>query len=152
MGDLVVIEVKKLDSTAIIPEYQTEGSAGFDLHAIAEIVLQPGQFALVGTGLAFAIAPGYEVQVRPRSGLAFKKGVTVLNSPGTIDSDYRGEIGVLLINHGDEPFAIQPGDRVAQGVVQRVTQADFAEKPELSDTRRGAGGFGSTGIQQGETS
>lgn len=139
------IEVKKLSADAQIPAYQTAGAAGFDLHANEELILHPGEREMVGTGLAFAIQEGYEVQVRPRSGLAAKHGITCLNSPGTVDSDYRGEIKVILINHGQEPFSIKKGDRIAQGVIKQVVQAVFEEKEELSETLRGTGGFGSTG-------
>ncbi len=139
------IRVKKLTSDAIIPSYQTKGAAGFDLHSVEELTLEPGKRAMVATGLAFSIDEGYEVQVRPRSGLAYKYGVSVINTPGTIDSDYRGEIKVLLINHGEEPFAIKKGERIAQAVVKEVVLADFTEVEELDDTERGSGGFGSTG-------
>lgn len=139
------IRVKKLTSEAIVPSYQTKGAAGFDLHSVEELTLEPGKRAMVATGLAFSIDEGYEVQVRPRSGLAYKYGVSVINTPGTIDSDYRGEIKVLLINHGEEPFAIKKGERIAQAVVKEVVLADFTEVEELDDTERGSGGFGSTG-------
>jgi len=141
----MVLKIKKLTSEAIIPAYQTKEAAGFDLHSIEETVINPGERKLIGTGLAFEIEFGYEVQIRPRSGLAYKHGITVLNSPGTIDSDYRGEIKVLLINHGNEPFEIKKGERIAQAVIAPVVQAKIVEVEELSDTQRGAGGFGSTG-------
>jgi len=134
-----------------LPAYETSGSAGMDLRAaVAEgekLVLAPGARALVPTGLSFEIEPGYEVQIRPRSGLAFKNGITCLNTPGTIDSDYRGEIKILLINHGAEAFEIERGMRVAQMVVAPVTQATLVEKETISETDRGAGGFGSTGTK-----
>ena len=139
------IAIKKLDPNAHIPAYQTAEAAGFDLHAIEDHEISPGQRTLVKTGLAMALEPGYELQIRPRSGLAFKHGITVLNTPGTVDSDYRGEIMVLLINHGEESFMIKKGERIAQGVVQAVIQASFETVEELPDTERGAGGFGSTG-------
>ena len=139
------IAIKKLDPNALIPAYQTEEAAGFDLHAVEDHEISPGQRTLVKTGLAMALEPGYELQIRPRSGLAFKHGITVLNAPGTVDSDYRGEIMVLLINHGEESFMIKKGERIAQGVVQAVIQASFETVEELPDTERGAGGFGSTG-------
>jgi len=139
------LKIKKLNKEAIIPAYQTELAAGFDLHSIEEYVLKKGERKLIKTGLAFEIEDGYEVQIRPRSGLAFKHGITVLNSPGTIDADYRGEIMVLLINLGDEDFEIKKGERIAQAVVAPVVQAKFEEVEELSSTKRGAGGFGSTG-------
>ena len=139
------LKIKKLKNEAVIPSYQTKEAAGFDLHSIEDVVLKPGERKLIGTGLAFEIEYGYEVQIRPRSGLAFKHGITVLNSPGTIDSDYRGEIKVLLINHSDEEFEIKKGDRIAQAVVASVIQAEIVEVEELSSTERGEGGFGSTG-------
>lgn len=131
-----------------LPGYATAGSVGMDLMAAveAEIVLAPGERRLVPTGVAIALPAGYEAQVRPRSGLALKHGVTVLNSPGTIDADYRGEIGVILVNLGAEPFAIARGDRVAQLVVAPVARAAWRESDTLSDSGRGASGFGSTGI------
>ncbi|GAB6074404.1 dUTP diphosphatase [Nautilia lithotrophica] len=139
------LKIKKLSDKAQIPAYQTKEAAGFDLHSIEDVVINPGERRLIGTGLAFEIEFGYEVQIRPRSGLAFKHGITVLNTPGTIDSDYRGEIKVLLINHGSEPFEIKEGERIAQAVIAPVIQAEIIEVGELSDTDRGAGGFGSTG-------
>jgi len=139
------LEIKKLDPRAHIPVYQTAEAAGFDLHAIESLTLAQGERALIKTGLAMALPHGYELQIRPRSGLAYKHGITVLNSPGTVDSDYRGEIMVLLINHAAESFQIQEGERIAQGVVQEVTQASFEVVDELSETQRGSGGFGSTG-------
>jgi len=139
------IALKKLHPDAHIPAYQSHEAAGFDLHSVEDHEISPGQRALVKTGLAMALEPGYELQIRPRSGLAFKHGITVLNTPGTVDSDYRGEVMVLLINHGDESFMIKKGERIAQGVVQAVIQASFMEVDDLNDTARGAGGFGSTG-------
>jgi dUTP pyrophosphatase len=130
-----------------LPAYQTEHAAGADVHAAlgGPVMLQPGRHALVPTGFAYEIPPGFEMQVRPRSGLAAKHGVTVLNAPGTIDADYRGELKVLLINHGREPFEIQRGERIAQIIIAPVSSATFTEVSELTDTQRGAGGFGSTG-------
>jgi len=139
------LKIKKLNQNAQIPAYQTKEAAGFDLHSIEDTIINPGERKLIGTGLAFEIERGYEVQIRPRSGLAFKHGITVLNSPGTIDSDYRGEIKVLLINLGSEPFEIKCGERIAQAVVAPVIQAEIEEVENLSDTERGSGGFGSTG-------
>jgi dUTP pyrophosphatase len=132
---------------AAAPEYQTEGSAGADLRALLaeRIVLAPGERAAVPTGISIELPPGYEAQVRPRSGLALRKGITCLNSPGTIDSDYRGEIKVILINLGDEGAAIEPGDRIAQLVVAPIARAVFEGSGTLGRTGRGAGGFGSTG-------
>jgi dUTP pyrophosphatase len=133
-----------------LPAYETKGAAGMDLRAAvddgASMVLAPGKRALVPTGLIFEIPEGFEGQIRPRSGLAFKNGITCLNTPGTIDSDYRGEVKVLLINLGEEPFEISRGMRIAQMVIAPVTQARVAEITEASTTARGAGGFGSTGV------
>lgn len=130
-----------------LPAYATDGSAGLDLLAAveSEVTLAPGERRLVPSGIAIALPPGTEAQVRPRSGLALKHGVTVLNSPGTIDSDYRGEIGVILINLGQEPFAIPRGSRIAQMVIAPVSRAAWREVEDLADSARGAGGFGSTG-------
>ena len=132
-----------------LPAYQSAHAAGLDLLAAVPedqpVVLLPGARALVPTGLTIALPPGYEAQVRPRSGLAAKHGVTVLNAPGTIDADYRGEIGVLLINHGDAPFSIRRGERIAQMVVGAVVRAELVPVDKLAATDRGSGGFGSTG-------
>lgn len=130
-----------------LPAYQSEGAAGMDLLAAVEkpLKLKPGARALVPTGLILEIPRGFEAQVRPRSGLAFKHGITVLNSPGTIDSDYRGEVQVLLINLGDKVFSIARGERIAQLVIQRVERAELSEAVKVTTTHRGAGGFGSTG-------
>lgn len=128
-----------------LPAYQTPHSAGIDLMAAEAAEILPGDRAAVGTGLAIALPDGYEAQVRPRSGLAARHGVTLVNTPGTIDADYRGEIRILLINHGREAFTVRRGDRIAQLVVAPVTRAVWQEVRELGDTERGAGGFGSTG-------
>jgi dUTP pyrophosphatase len=132
-----------------LPAYQSAHAAGLDLlAAVSEaspLILAPGQHALVPTGLTIALPSGYEAQVRPRSGLAARHGVTVLNAPGTVDADYRGEIGVLLINHGDAPFAIRRGERIAQLVIASVVRAELIPATALSATDRGSGGFGSTG-------
>ena len=128
-----------------LPTYATPGAAGMDVVAAEDFDLEPGQRHAVATGFRVAIPDGYEIQVRPRSGLAFKHGISVPNTPGTIDSDYRGEIKVLLINHGTESFPIRRGDRIAQMMLAVCTVAEFDEVDELSDTDRGAGGFGSTG-------
>jgi dUTP pyrophosphatase len=132
-----------------LPAYATLGSAGLDLLAAIsdDISLAPGSRVLMPTGLAIALPEGYEAQVRPRSGLALKNGVTVLNSPGTIDADYRGEIGVILINHGDAPFVVTRGMRIAQLIVAPVTQLSWVETTELPTTTRGTGGYGSTGMK-----
>ena len=130
-----------------LPKYETSGSAGMDLHAnIPEkIVLKPMERSLVKTGLHIALPEGYEAQIRPRSGLAYKKGITVLNSPGTIDADYRGEIGVILVNLSEKNFIIEDGERIAQMVIATYEKAAWKEVEELSETKRGEGGFGSTG-------
>jgi len=146
---LLKVDVKRLPHGADLPlpEYATQDSAGMDLLAAVDEdrTLAPGKRMLVPTGLAIALPPGYEAQVRPRSGLAHKNGITVLNSPGTVDADYRGEVGVILANLGDEPFVITRGMRIAQMVVAPVTRLGWAEVAELPDSGRGAGGFGSTG-------
>ncbi|CAN7540465.1 dUTP diphosphatase [Rhizobium rhizogenes] len=133
-----------------LPAYETKGAAGMDLRAAIEdgetLTIAPGKRALVPTGFIFEIPEGFEAQIRPRSGLAFKHGITCLNTPGTIDSDYRGEVKVLLINLGEEPFEITRGMRIAQVVIAPVTQVRVAEITEVSETARGAGGFGSTGV------
>lgn len=133
-----------------LPAYETAGAAGMDLRAAVEddtpLVIAPGKRALVSTGLVFEIPPGFEAQIRPRSGLAFKHGVTCLNTPGTIDSDYRGEVKVLLINLGEEDFVVIRGMRIAQMVISPVIQVTVAEFIEASQTRRGSSGFGSTGV------
>ena len=149
-GTSVPVGVRRLDHAAglDLPAYQTAGAAGLDLVAALvaghALVLEPGARALVPTGLSLALPPGYEAQVRPRSGLALHHGVTVLNAPGTVDADYRGEIGVLLVNHGTEPFTITRGTRIAQLVLARVERLAWVEG-DLDATARGAGGFGSTG-------
>ena len=130
-----------------LPAYATPGAAGMDVVAAEDLDLASGQRHAVATGFRVAIPEGYEIQVRPRSGLAFKHGISVPNTPGTIDSDYRGELKILLINHGPEPFAIRRGERIAQLVPAVVTLAAFDEVEELEDTHRGHGGFGSTGIK-----
>lgn len=142
------IEVKKLSERAVLPVYQTKGSVGADLCSCIEedIVLKPMDIEIIPTGLSFEIPEGYEVQIRPRSGLSCK-GITVNNSPGTIDSDYRGEIKVILINLGKEDFVVHNHDRIAQMVVNKVDQANLYVVDKLTDTERGSGGFGSTGIK-----
>jgi dUTP pyrophosphatase len=141
------VKVQKLRPDAKVPAYMTPGAAGMDLSAALdeELVLAPRERKLVPTGLAIALPPGHEGQVRPRSGLAVKQGVTCLNTPGTIDEDYRGEVKVLLVNLGDLPVTIRSGDRIAQLVVAPVSRVVVEEVGELSETARGAGGFGSTG-------
>jgi len=145
----VTVAVRRLPHGADLPlpEYATPDSAGLDLWAAVEspLTIEPGARALVPTGLAIALPPGFEAQVRPRSGLALKHGVTVLNAPGTIDADYRGEVGVILINHGAQPFTVERGQRIAQMVVARYERAVWAETDTLDASARGTGGFGSTG-------
>lgn len=128
-----------------LPSYATSGAAGMDVVAAEDLDLMPGQRHAVATGFKVAIPDGYEIQVRPRSGLALKYGISVPNTPGTIDSDYRGELKVIVINHGDQAFPIRRGERIAQLVPAAVTRADFDEVEQLCETERGAGGFGSTG-------
>ena len=134
---------------AVIPEYKTAGAAGADVcaHIESDIVIPVGKSSMIPTGLFFEIPEGYEIQVRPRSGLAAKNGITVLNTPGTIDSDYRGELRVILINLGNEDFTIHNNDRIAQIIIAPVTQAIFIPATSLSETERGADGFGSTGVK-----
>ena len=132
-----------------LPQFETTQSAGMDLRADIDVpvVLQPGDSTLIPTGIKMALPDGYEAQIRPRSGLAYKHGITVLNSPGTIDADYRGDVGVLLINHGQKAFTIEDGMRVAQMVVAQYSQFEWESVEDLDETARGAGGFGSTGKQ-----
>ena len=166
--------VKKLHPDAIIPKYQTKGAAGFDVHAVIEenrdisncdcngdnpclclpdeygkreIKIFPKSQVIIDTGLAFAVPEGYEMQIRPRSGLAAKYGITIVNSPGTLDGDYRGPLKVILYNLGNESFFINHGDRIAQCVINKIEQVDFEEVEELEETERGSRGFGSTGIK-----
>ncbi len=147
MSSPIAVEVKRLPhgEGLPLPAYATSGAAGMDVVSAEDVTLDPGARYPVATGLALAIPQGYEIQVRPRSGLALKHGITVPNTPGTIDSDYRGELKIIMINHGSEPFAISRGDRVAQLVLAPVVQAAWSEVGELDATERGAGGFGSTG-------
>lgn len=145
---ILVLREPGADPALPLPEYQTSGSAGADLRADlggAELLLEPGQIKLVPTGLRVQIPEGYEMQIRPRSSLALKHGVTLPNTPGTIDSDYRGPLGVIMINLGAQPYAIQHGERIAQAVVAPVTRASYVLTGSLTETARGAGGFGSTG-------
>ena len=138
--------IKKLDEKAILPQRMTEHSAGYDLYSANQdtLILKKGERILIPTGIAIALSEGYEAQVRPRSGLAVKHGVSVLNSPGTIDADYRGEVKVILINHGDTDFVIEPFSRIAQMIFSKFEIADFEICEELPETVRGEGGFGST--------
>lgn len=151
MTQHITVEIQRLPhaESLALPAYQTVHAAGLDLLAAVPeetpVIIQPGQRGLIPTGLMIAVPPGFEAQVRPRSGLALKHGVTVLNSPGTVDADYRGEVSVLLINHGDEPFTIRRGERIAQLVIAAVAQANLVAVTLLPPTDRGGGGFGSTG-------
>lgn len=143
---MTTVKFRKINPSAILPSYAHPGDAGMDLCSVEELVIPSGGRAMVRTGLSMMLPSGYEAQVRPRSGLALKKGVTVLNSPGTIDEGYRGEICVILANFGEEPFAIGKGDRIAQMVIAPCTRAEIVEVDALDDTERGVGGFGSTGV------
>jgi dUTP pyrophosphatase len=147
----VRIRIKRLDrcSDVPLPAYETEGASGMDLRAAVEgkVVLNPGEVGFIPTGLLVSIPRGYEAQIRPRSGLALKYGIGMVNSPGTIDSDYRGEVGLIMINWGKEPFVIQRGDRIAQMVISKVFRAEFLEANDLESTRRGEKGFGHSGVK-----
>lgn len=142
------VKFRRLHSKAIVPQYMTAGSAGCDVTACLDQAqtVRPGERVALSTGLAFEIPPGFEIQVRPRSGLAFKKGLTVINAPGTIDSDYRGEVKILMVNLGQEGVEVLPGDRIAQLILQRVETIEWQEAVDLGVTERAAGGFGSTGV------
>lgn len=142
----IEVKFKKLHQEAQLPIYATEEAAGMDVRSVADMAIGKGQYAMIPTGLSVEIPKGWELQVRPRSGLAAKNGVTVLNSPGTVDSDYRGEIKVLLINHGEYTFSVKSGDRIAQLVLAKAPQASIVEVKEIAVTERNSGGFGSTGI------
>ncbi|GAA7138865.1 dUTP diphosphatase [Helicobacter pylori] len=142
------IKIQKIHPNALIPKYQTEGSSGFDLHAVEEVTIKPHSVGLVKIGICLSLEVGYELQVRTRSGLALNHQVMVLNSPGTVDNDYRGEIKVILANLSDKDFKVQVGDRIAQGVVQKTYKAEFIEYEQLDETSRGSGGFGSTGVSK----
>jgi dUTP pyrophosphatase len=147
----VRVLVKRLDGhlDMALPSYETDGSSGMDLRAavIDTVLLKPGEIRLVPTGLAVCLPQGYEGQIRPRSGLALKHGVGMVNSPGTIDSDYRGEIGLIMINWGQEPFVIRRGDRVAQMIITEVCRVELVEVEDLDGTKRGKGGFGHSGVE-----
>ena len=142
----MTLKFKRIHPDAVLPAYAHPSDAGMDLRSVDELVIPPGKRALVHTGLVMLLPPAYEAQVRPRSGLALKAGVSVLNTPGTIDSGYRGEVGVILINLGEEPFAVRKGDKIAQLVIAPVTQPQVVETDVVDETDRGAGGFGSTGV------
>lgn len=142
----MTLPFKRIHPDAVLPAYAHPSDAGMDLRSIEELVIPPGKRALVHTGLVMILPPLYEAQVRPRSGLALKNGVTVLNAPGTIDSGYRGEIGVILANFGDVDFSVKRGDKIAQLVIAPVLQPETVETEVIDETDRGAGGFGSTGV------
>ena len=146
----IIINIKKKENCQDLPSprYMSEGASGMDVYADvdSEIVLAPGDIKLISAGFYMSIPPGYEVQVRPRSGLAIKHGISIVNAPGTIDSDYRGLVGIILINHGKDSFVVKRADRIAQIVLQKITQADVAIVDELDETVRAHGGFGHTGI------
>jgi dUTP pyrophosphatase len=143
------IKIKKLSNEVLTPKYETPGSSGMDIAAYIneDVIINSGDKALIPTGFSLSIPQGYEVQIRPRSGLAIKKGITILNTPGTIDSDYRGEVKVVLINLSKDKFTVQNGERIAQMVVCPIIQVSIEEVKELSETNRGIGGFGSTGTK-----
>lgn len=142
----MILRFKRIHPDAVLPAYAHPSDAGMDVRSVDDMTLAPGKRALVHTGLVMLLPPMFEAQVRPRSGLALKHGVTVLNTPGTIDSGYRGEVGVILINLGDADFVIKKGDKIAQIVIAPVTQPEVVETAEIDETDRGAGGFGSTGV------
>ena len=145
---MMQLKVKRLNPAAVLPSYARAGDAGLDLFASKPATIAPGASALVGTGIAIELPPGTEAQVRPRSGLALKHAITVLNTPGTIDEGYRGEVGVILINHGHTPFAIEAGMKIAQLVVSARIAVEVTEVAALQDSERGDGGFGSTGMKK----
>ncbi len=142
---MINVRFKRLHEDAIIPKFETTGSAGMDVRSVESILIPPGETKLVKLGFAVEIPPGYEIQIRPRSGLALKHSITIPNSPGTVDSDYRGEMMVILHNFGDKNFQVRKGERIAQAVLSSVPVWAFAMYPDLTDTLRGEGGFGSTG-------
>ena len=142
----MTVKFRKIDPEATLPSYAHPGDAGMDVRSVEALVMAPGERRLVRTGLVMVLPPGYEAQVRPRSGLALKNGVTVLNTPGTIDEGYRGEVGVVLVNLGQEPFCVEKGAKIAQIVIAPCTRAEIVETTEVDETARGAGGFGSTGV------
>lgn len=142
----MTVKFRRIDPAATLPSYAHPGDAGMDIRSIEDLVIDPGARKLVHTGLVMMLPPGYEAQVRPRSGLALRNGVTVLNTPGTIDEGYRGEVGVVLANFGSEPFRVEKGSKIAQVVVAPCTRAKIEETVEIDSTERGEGGFGSTGV------
>ena len=143
----MILKFKRVHPDAILPAYAHPSDAGMDIRSVEDLTIGPGKRALVKTGLVMLLPPNYEAQVRPRSGLALKKGVTVLNTPGTIDADYRGEIGVVLINLSNEDFVVEDGERIAQMVIARHEQGEFVPVDVLDETERGEGGYGHTGVK-----
>jgi len=144
----LTVRVQKIHEDAVMPKYVHEGDSGMDLFSVAEHVLKPGERQLIGTGLKVAVPLGYEGQVRPKSGLALKHGVTVVNTPGTLDAGYRGKLGVIAINHGAEDYKVEKNQKIAQLVIQKIEQAHLEEVQSLDETSRGEGGFGSTGLNK----
>ena len=142
----MTLRFRKVHPDAVLPAYAHPSDAGMDVRSVDDLTIAPGKRALVHTGLVMLLPPGYEAQVRPRSGLALKSGVTVLNAPGTVDSGYRGEVGVILANFGEADFNVGKGDKIAQIVIAPVTQPEIVETAEVDETDRGSGGFGSTGV------
>ena len=144
----MILKIKKINANAIIPQFMTEHSAGMDIYACLDgtVIIKPMERILISTGIAVSIPKGYELQIRPRSGLAIKHGITLLNTPGTIDADYRGEIKIILINLSDKDFRINHGERIAQMVLNKVERINFEIVETLDETDRGSGGFGSTGV------
>ncbi|HOA90538.1 MAG: dUTP diphosphatase [Bacillota bacterium] len=144
--EMLKVKIQRLDNSLPLPSYKTPFSAGMDLYSRIDVVLKRGEITLVPTGIAISLPEGYEAQIRPRSGLALKHGLTLLNTPGTIDADYRGEIALIMINVGKEDFVVEKGMRLAQMVITRYEKVEFEEVDALPDSQRGTGGFGSTGI------
>lgn len=142
---MIKVKIKKIKDNAIIPKYAHQGDAGVDLYSIEDYLLKPSERVLVSTGIKISIPKGYEAQIRPKSGLALNQGISIVNTPGTIDADYRGEIGIITINLGKEDFKIEKGKKIAQMIFNKVEEAEFEEVEELENTTRGEGGFGSTG-------
>lgn len=142
---MIKVKIKKIKDNAIIPKYSHEGDAGVDLYSTEDYILKPGQCILVSTGIKISLPKSYEAQIRPKSGLALKYGISVCNSPGTVDAGYRGEVGVIAVNHSNKDFKIEKGKKIAQMVFNKVEEAEFEEVDELDNTTRGEGGFGSTG-------
>jgi len=142
---MIKVKIKKIKDNAIIPKYAHQGDAGVDLYSTEDYILKSGERILVSTGIKIAVPEGYEAQVRPKSGLAVKHGISICNTPGTVDAGYRGEVGVIVINHNNENFNIEKGKKIAQMVFNKVEEAEFEEVDELEETTRGEGGFGSTG-------